>query len=429
MIEDHKLVVVGGGVAGLEIATRLAGKKANSKRLSVTLIDREAAYVWKPMLHTIAAGTADAGLQETVFAALALTHGFRYEFGEAIAIDRKHRTVSLDALRIEGEIIAPERQVSYDTLVLSVGSRANDFGTPGVSDHCMRIDTRSDAIGFNDRLRVHLIRSIVLGKKLRVGIVGGGATGVELAAELIQVATVAERYGMSGASAHLEVILVESGPRLLGPFPERVADAALEKLKQLGVIVRVGKRVSSVNENAFMLNGNEAVDVDLKIWAAGVKAPPLMDTLTDLERTRSGQLVVGPTLRTLADDHIYALGDCASPQLPGRDMPVPTTAQAASQHARFLSRHLPGLIAGKTGPVASYKDFGSLVALGGYDAYGTLGRFGFYEGGFIEGRIAQLGHAMLYRRYQASLHGIWRGTLLWLLDTVGRKVRPRARLS
>jgi NADH dehydrogenase len=269
----------------------------------------------------------------------------------------------------------------------------------------------------------------VLGKKLRVGIVGGGATGVELAAELIQVATVAERYGMAGASAHLEVILVESGPRLLGPFPERVADAALEKLKQLGVIVCVGKRGSSVNENAFMLNGNETVEVDLKIWAAGVKAPPLIDTLTDLERTRSGQLVVGPTLRTLADDYIYALGDCASPQLPGRDMPVPTTAQAASQHARFLSRHLPGLIAGKTGPVASYKDFGSLVALGGYDAYGTLGRFGFYEGGFIEGRIAQLGHAMLYRRYQASLHGIWRGTLLWLLDTVGRKVRPRARLS
>jgi NADH dehydrogenase len=142
MIEDHKLVVVGGGVAGLEIATRLAGKKANGKRLSVTLIDREAAYVWKPMLHTIAAGTADAGLQETVFAAQALTHGFRYEFGEAIAIDRKHRTVSLNALRIEGEIIAPERQVSYDTLVLSVGSRANDFGTPGVSDHCLRIDTR-----------------------------------------------------------------------------------------------------------------------------------------------------------------------------------------------------------------------------------------------------------------------------------------------
>ena len=130
MAEKYRLVVVGGGVAGLEIATRLAGKRTGAQHLSVTLIDREPAYVWKPMLHTIAAGTVDAGLQETVFAARALTHGFRYEFGEAIRVDRQQHMVFLAPLTIEGEEIVPQRGVPYDTLVLSVGSRANDFGTP-----------------------------------------------------------------------------------------------------------------------------------------------------------------------------------------------------------------------------------------------------------------------------------------------------------
>lgn len=427
--EPHRLVVIGGGVAGLDIATHLARKRTGGRQLAVTLVDREPAYVWKPMLHTIAAGTSDAGAQETVYAAQARGHGFRYEYGEAIGVDRYAREVKLAPLVIDGEEIVPTRTLSYDTLVLAVGSRANDFGTPGVAEHCASIDSRSDAIAFNDRLRVELVKSVGADQPLTVGIVGGGATGVELAAELIDVAAVAEQYGIVGASGHLRVVLIESGPRLLAPFPEKVAAAAQTKLEQLGVIVRTGTRVIAVDATGFRLNGGELVSAGLKVWAAGIKAPPLLDSLSDLERTRSGQLVVGPTLAVPGDPHIYALGDCASPQLPGRDTPVPATAQAANQHARYLCRYLPALIAGKQVPPASYQDFGSLVSLGGFDAYGTLGRFGFFEGGFIRGRVAQLGHAMLYRSYQARLHGLWKGTLLWLIDTLGRRVRPKARLS
>lgn len=426
---DHRLVVVGGGVAGLDIATRLAGKRSGGRTLNVTLIDRDSAYVWKPMLHTIAAGTSDAAVQQTVYAAHALSHGFRFEYGEAIGIDRRLRQVRLAPIRANGEAIVPERTVEYDTLVLAVGSRANDFDTPGVAAHCERIDSRSDAIAFNDRLRIELLRSVASGSPLTVGIVGGGATGVELAAELVQMANVAERYRVVGAPSHLKVVLIESGPRLLGPFPEQVAMAASRKLKELGVEVRTGTRVTAADDTGFRLSEGETVSARLKVWAAGVKAPPLIDLFTDLERSRSGQLVVGPTLATEADPRIYALGDCASPRLAGREEPVPTTAQAASQHARYLCRHLPALIAGKQPPPAGYHDFGGLVSLGGFDAYGTLGRFGFFDGGFLRGRVAQLGHAMLYRSYQARLHGLARGTLLWLLDTIARRVRPTARLS
>ncbi|PZU15078.1 MAG: FAD-dependent oxidoreductase [Sphingobium sp.] len=429
MEADHNLVIVGGGVAGLDIATRLAGKRAHGRHLRVTLIDRETAYVWKPMLHTIAAGTSEASAQQTVYAAQAARLGFRYELGEALGIDRHARQVQLGAICVDGEEIVPERTIAYDTLVLTVGSRANDFGTPGAAEHAARIDSRSDAMAFNDRLRAGLVQSTLAGKPLTVGIVGGGATGVELAAELIQIAGLIEKYGMSRASEHIKVVLIEAGPRLLGTFPERLAAASRIKLEQLGVIVRTDTRVSSVEKTGFQLNGNEYLPVDLKVWAAGVKAPPLIGGLTDLERTRNGQLVVGPSFAAPGDPHIYAVGDCASPRLPGLEGPVPTTAQAASQHARYLCRHLPALIAGKTVPPARYRDFGALVSLGGYDAFGTLGRFGFFEGGFLRGRVAQLGHAMLYRSYQARLHGVGRGTLLWLVDTINRRVRPTARLS
>ena len=427
--EDHRLVIIGGGVAGLDMASHLAGKRVSTGRLHVTLIDRETAYVWKPMLHTIAAGTSDAGAQQTVYAAQARTRGFVFQLGAAVGIDRERREVAIAPLRADGEEVVPARAVPYDTLVLAVGSRANDFGTPGVVDHCARIDSRTEAIRFNDQLRLHMLKASVSGQTLTIGIVGGGATGVELAAQLIQVATIAETYGVAGASSLIKVVLIEAGARILGPFPDKVADAARAKLEQLGIAVRTNARVASVDASGLHLADGAVIASDLKVWAAGVKAPALLNILAGLDRNRSGQLVVGPTLATAADPRVFAVGDCASPTLPDRAKPVPTTAQAAHQQALYLCKHLPSLIDGNPAPPATYHDFGSIVSLGGYDAFGSLGRFGFFDGGFIRGRVAQLGHALLYRSYQARLHGVWRGSLLWLADMIARRVRPPARLS
>lgn len=430
MQDVHHVVVLGGGVAGIELATRLAGRATSRGRLRVTLVDRETAHVWKPMLHTIAAGTRDVHQQQTAYVAQARTHGFVFQPGEAVGIDRAARAVRLAPwLSPQGQELLHAREVPYDTLVLALGSEANDFGTPGVKEHCRTIDSRRQAIDFNDRVRIRILQSITGDTPLAIGIVGGGATGVELAAELIQLAALSEYYGATGMSGKLRVTLIESGDRLLAAFPERIAQAARSRLEELGVAVKVGTRVTAAEPAGFRLSDGSLLEAGLQVWAAGVKAPDLLASLDGLEMTRTHQLVVGPTLRATRDENIYALGDCSSLTLPGQARPLPPTAQVAHQQARYLAERLPDLLAGRPVPDFSYHDFGSLVSLGGFDAYGSLGKFGFFKGGFIRGRMAQLGHAMLYRSHQARLHGFWHGSLLWLVDRLNARIRPAIRVD
>ena len=425
----HQVVIVGGGVAGIDLATHLAGRRSGGTRLAVTLIDRESAHVWKPMLHTIAAGTRNVHLQQTPYVAHAAQHGFRYEPGAVEEVDRPGRTVRIAPIDMEGRELIPARERPYDTLILSVGSVANDFGTPGVDRHCYRIESRSDAVAFHEVMRHALIEALVGETALRVAIVGGGATGVEMAAEIVQFGEIAEAYGIPDARSRLQVTLIESGERILAAFPPRISALAQERLEELGVDVRTGDLVTEADAGGFVLKSGGRLEAGLKVWAAGVRAPGLAQRIDGLDRSRSGQIVVTPTLRSVSDPAIFSLGDCASLTLPGEERPLPPTAQAAFQEAKYLGRYLPEILEGRTVPDFAYRDFGALVSLGGYDAYGSLGKFGFYKGGFIRGRVAQIGHLLLYRRHQARIHGLWRAGLLWLSDLVAAGIRPRIRLD
>lgn len=428
----HQLIVAGGGVAGLDLATHLAGRRTTGGRLQVTLVDQEVAHVWKPMLHTIAAGTREVRQQQTAYLAQAREHGFRFAPGRLAGIDREAKMVRLapwpDA---HGEELLPERAIRYDTLVLALGSRANDFGTPGVAEHGHTIDARHQAMVFNEVVRDGMLRTMVRGRPFDIAIVGGGATGVELAAELIQLVEFSNAYGLASESrmtAAIRVTLVESGPRLLAAFPEAVSEATRQRLEALGVEVRTGTRVAGAERGRLRLAEGDPIEADLLVWAAGVQGSTDL-ALGDLELTKSRQLVIGPDFRTSRDRDIFALGDCASLTLPDQERPLPPTAQVAAQQARYLARYLPRLIAGDRVPPFTYRDFGALVSLGGYDAFGSLGKFGFLKPAFLRGRVAQLGHAMLYRSHQARLHGFRRGTALWLVDLLNARVRPSIRLD
>ena len=250
-----------------------------------------------------------------------------------------------------------------------------------------------------------------------------------LAAELSRMVELAAGYGEAEIRRRLRLTLLESAPRILSAFPEAVSDLAASQLRLLGVDVRTGVRVVAADADGFQLEGSERVLAALKVWAAGIRASASFDD-SGLELNRAGQVVVGPNLLAKGEKHIFALGDCASLVPEGAGRPLPSTAQVANQQAMHLICHLPNwLRRGKPVPRFSFRDFGALVALSDYNAFGTLGRFGFFKGGFIKGRFAQLSHAVLYRRHQLSLHGPSRAALLWLAERINALVQPTIRIS
>lgn len=437
MIQTHKatrILVVGGGVAGIEIATQL-GRRAKratkqGKRFAVTLLDADSAHVWKPMLHTIAAGTRDVNQQQVTYAAQAHSAGFTYQPGAMCWLDRENKEVAVAAItHPDGRILLAPRRLAYDVLVMALGSQANDFGTPGVKEHCHTIDSRMEADSFNREIRIHILQSAAEKTDLSIAIVGGGATGVELAAELVQLAEAADAYGAAGMSSRIQIALIESGGRLLSAFPEDISEAVRLRLEQLGVVVKTGAQVAAAEEAGFRLKSGELLPAMLKVWAAGVKAPEFLHELGSLETGKNNQMVVQPSLQTTRDPCIFAVGDCASLQLPGMARPLPPTAQVAHQHAKHLVKHLPDWLDGTPMPAFAYHDFGLLVSLAQYDAYGSLGQFGLFQGVSIKGRLAQLSHAMLYRAHQERIHGFWKGGLVWLVDLLSRRLRPSIRLD
>ena len=430
MRQTTRIVIVGGGIAGLLLATRLGDTLGRSGRAHVTLIDKSATHVWKPMLHTIAAGTRDVQQQQVTYLAHARDHGFDYQPGEMDGLDRNARVVKLAELRApSGEVVIGPRTVEYDVLVLALGSRANDFGTPGVAEHCHFIDSQAQAEVFNEALRIRIFQSVVTNNPLCVSIVGAGATGVELAAELSRLLEVAASYGDPHVRSRLNLTLYESAPRILAAFPPAVSESSEAQLRHIGFTVRTGTRVTGADPDGLRLGDGSKQTADLMVWAAGVKAPDFLGKLDGIAANRSNQIYVRPTLQALGDDTIFAVGDCSTLTLAGNERPLAPTAQVATQQAQFLAKHLPDWLGGSPLPTFAFRDLGALVSLSDYNAFGTLGQFGFFRGGFIKGRFAQLSHAMLYRQHQQALHGFRKASLLWSAERINGLVRPGIRLT
>jgi NADH dehydrogenase len=423
-----RIVIVGGGVAGLLLATHL-GPPLARMRGRLTLVDRSWTHVWKPMLHTFAAGTWDFHQQQLHYLVHARTHNFEYVPGQLEVIDRAAKRVRLAPMYGADTAIADTRELEYDVLILAFGSRANDFGTPGVAEHCHFIDSQDQADTFNVHLRAQVARSVFQNRSIDIAIVGGGATGVELAAELSRMVEFATGYGEVDIRRRLRVTLLESASRILGAFPDAVATSAAAQLGTLGVDVRTGVRVVAADAQGFLLDGGERIPATLKVWAAGVRASTTLDK-SGLKFNRAGQVVVQPNLLAEGDTSIFALGDCASFVPEGSDRPLPPTAQVANQQALHLIRHVPAWLQnGKPVPPFRFRDLGALVALSDYNAFGTLGRFGFFTGRFIKGHFARLSHALLYRRYQLALHGTARAVLLWVAERINALVQPKIRMT
>ena len=424
------VVIVGGGAGGLELATRLA-RRYGRKGLRVTLVDREATHIWKPLLHEVATGSMDAGLDELNYSAQARAAGFQFQIGQMESLNRAQRCIQLAPVYgQDGQIILPGREIFYDYLVMAVGSVTNDFGVSGVAEHCTFLDSRQQAEHFRHTLLESCLkRSNTPGTRLRIAIVGAGATGVELSAELFNAARELSAYGLSRLNRQrLEVVLIEAGPVILPALPERISSSARQELEKLGVSVRENTRVTEVNASGLITDTGEVIEAELKVWAAGIRAPDFMRDLDGLECNRLNQLVVQPDLRTTRDSRIFALGDCAACALTDGTGQVPPRAQAAHQMASYLYRHFPEILRGESLPAYEYRDYGSLVSLSRFSTVGSL--MGNLSGGslMVEGRLARLMYVSLYRLHQLAIHGYFKTFLITLVDRINRVLRPKLKL-
>jgi NADH dehydrogenase len=429
----HRIVIVGGGAGGLELATRLGRTLGKKRKARVTLVDAHLTHIWKPLLHEVATGSLNSTDNELNYVAQANWNHFEFQIGRLNGLDRETRRISLSAtLDEQGNELVPARTMGYDSLVIAVGSVTNDFGTKGAAEHCIFLDAPKQALNLHRKLLSHYLSAHAreeTGDHLNVAIVGAGATGVELAAELHNAAQELAAYGLNSIEPqNMRINLIEAGPRVLPALPERIGSAVLRELEKLGVIVRTSSPVKAITDDGMIIADGTFVPATLKVWAAGIRAPAFLKDINGLETNRINQLVVKQNLQTSRDENIFALGDCAAcPMGDGSDKNVPPRAQTAHQQASLLATSLKNRLEGK--PIADYqyKDYGSLVSLAKFSAVGNL--MGSLMGSVkVEGWLARMFYISLYRMHQMALYGMFRTGLLMLSDRIGRKTNPRMKL-
>ncbi|GAD79280.1 NAD(P)/FAD-dependent oxidoreductase [Vibrio ezurae] len=426
-----RIIIVGGGAGGLELATKMGRKFRRNQETSVTLVDRKASHLWKPLLHEVATGSLDAGVDALSYRAHAKNHGFEFQMGSLSDIDRERKVIILEELRdASGELLIPQRELEYDYLVMAIGSTSNDFNTPGVRDNCIFLDSPEQAHRFREEMNNQFLKLHAQSGEgqVDIAIVGAGATGVELSAELHNAIKELRNYGFGDLdSSKLNVSLVEAGERILPALPPRISQSAHQELTKLGVNVRTATMVTLADETGLTTKDGEKIPAQIMVWAAGIKAPDFIKDIAGLETNRINQLVVKDTLQTTRDDHIFVIGDLAQcTQKDGKF--VPPRAQAAHQMSSHAFKNILAMMNNKSLSAYEYKDHGSLVSLSNFSTVGSL--MGNLTKGsmMVEGRIARVVYISLYRMHQMALHGMFKTALMMLVGRINRALRPNLKL-
>ncbi len=428
------IIVVGGGAGGLELVTRLGQKLGRRGKARITLVDRSRTHIWKPLLHAVAAGSLNIHEEQIDHLYQARWNHFEYCRGPMVGLDRITREIIVGEVHDDdGDLVLPERRLRYDTLVMSVGSLCNDFGTPGVAEHAFKLDATWEAHLFHRKLvnscfaaNYHMSGAP---SELDINIVGAGATGVELAAELHNTTRVLAGYGLRNIDPdkHIHIRLIEAGPRILPGLSEALSASVSDILKNIGVDVRTGDPVAEVSKDSIRTASGEVFESNLTVWAAGIRAPNFLHEIDGLETDRINRLAVDAYLRTTRDEHIFAFGDCAAAPW-GEGKVLPPRAQVAHQQASYLARHLVARLEGKPQTPFKYKDYGSLVSLGRHETLGNLMGFIRGKGIRIEGMFAAFMYWSLYRSHLMALNGFWKTALDTVTGWARRHTDPHVKL-
>jgi NADH dehydrogenase len=385
----HHIVVVGGGAGGLELVTSLGNKLGKKRKARITLVDAGLTHVWKPLLHEVASGSLDASANEINYRAHARKHHYEFQLGRMSGLDRQNKHVVIAPFHdVDGTEVVPERHIPYDTLVIAVGSTANDFGTPGAQDNCLFLDSLDQARRFHN---------LMLNAFLRKN------------HEAFQGADHTLNISIIGA-----ITVIEAADRILPALPGRLSAAATKELEHQRVKVLTGQPVSEVRPNTVVMKDGTELSSEMTIWAAGIKAPAFLAELEGLEVNRGNQLVVEQTLQTTQDSDIFAFGDCAACPQPDSDRPVPPRAQAAHQQADTLFKTLCNRLDNGEAVPFVYNDHGSLINFSRYTTVGNL--------------MGNLSGRSMYVEGKVALHGMFRTGIIWLMDKISRAMQPRLKL-
>jgi len=432
------IVIVGGGAAGLQLAIGLGRTLGKKKRANVVLVDRSPTHLWKPLLHEVAAGRVEPTVHHTSFALQAERNHFQFVQGELIALDRSRRAVSIAASNgIDQASATSVHTIAYDKLVLAVGGVTQYFGVPGAREHALTLDNVNSAEAVRDRLHAALRRgsshtgaaSQATPGQVRMVIVGAGATGVQLAAQLRCTSHVLNRYGIHRLDPVRDVgiSIIEASSAILPGMDRELSARVSQQLRKLDIDVLTARKVTSVTLNGLTLDGEQHVPADIVVWAAGVAATPLIASF-GFSVNGKGQVRVGPTLQSVDDEHIFAIGDCACCRPTSAAHELPTRAQVAHQQALYLISALPAhLFGGRLVPFV-YRDFGSLISLAGARSVGTLAATSKASAWYVEGRLAALLHHAIYRRHILGINGWGRALVVSLSHGLARFLGAGTRL-
>jgi len=430
------IVIVGGGAGGLELATRLGDTMGRKGRARVILVDRSPTHFWKPLLHTVASGKRDPQVFQIEYSAQAAEHGFTFMHAELRSVDRAARMLELaPCLSDDAGEVRATRTLGYTTLVLALGAVTNFYGVPGAAEHVCTLDNVREAKSFYRRFFGACVRaSEAHGREgaaanvVNVVIVGGGATGVELAAELGYSARALAKYKIHtlDPARDVRITILERGARLLPHLPLEQSARAEAYLKSRGIEICTGTGVTQVAEDCVHVGEGEVRPASLTLWAAGVEGPAITGTL-GLPLNRMRQIMVKATLQSVDDANVFAIGDCASFVCPVKGA-APPRAQVAHQQAVFLANALAAARENQPLPEYSYRDYGSLVSLGPVAAVGVLLGGAYGSKLPVSGSFAHLLYGLMYQKHLMALHGFVRAAAVTLADWLRKRISPSVKL-
>jgi NADH dehydrogenase len=365
----HRVVIVGGGFAGLYAARAL-----KDKPLDVTIIDRRNFHLFQPLLYQVATGGLSAvDIASPLRVALRDARNIHTLLGEVTGFDVERRVV-----------LTKEREISYDSLIVATGSRHHYFGHPEWESFAPGLKTLEDAQEIRRRILTAFESSEMEPDPARrrawltFVIVGGGPTGVELAGALGEIANdTLQGEFRNIRPEEAQIFLVEASPRILAPYPPELSLKAEQSLHKLGVLALTGARVVAIDKDGVDLEVSgvhRQIDAHTVLWAAGVQASELGVSLaaqTGAELDRAGRLTVEPSLTLPGHPEVFVLGDLAGATTAGTPA-EPAVAPVAMQHGRYAARLIEARLKGEPVEAFRYHDHGSMATIGRASAVAVI---------------------------------------------------------